>query len=263
MGAQCDPVGFMDVVHHPTSTYAGLNYVTPRRHTAWVSSKQVEAGLDKLREFGRRARIRFAEGLYPPVFIKALRELGLQVEEEIPMMVYRSNPKKAFRLPRLPENVAYKVAADQDGIALWWYVWRNAFYDVMTSGMEPIYVGKDMRDVTLGEQIDIILYQHGQAVGVSRVSLYENTGHIQSQALMKEVRTPELARVLLAAALKEALDKGCEMVFTSGERGESRDLCRKLGFVDAGSVVTYAEASKDQAHQEEAHGTLEESVLIL
>ncbi|MEO1290778.1 MAG: hypothetical protein AAFV93_23815, partial [Chloroflexota bacterium] len=89
VGATEEAVSFVDVIHHGGSSLRTLNYVTPRRNTAWVSGNHIQQGLDLLREKGRQARVRFVEGLYPPVFVRALRELDLHVEEEIPIMLYK------------------------------------------------------------------------------------------------------------------------------------------------------------------------------
>ena len=48
-GATVTQVGFVDVITHPTSSLANLNYVTPRRNTAWVSGKHITDGLALLR----------------------------------------------------------------------------------------------------------------------------------------------------------------------------------------------------------------------
>ncbi|MDQ7035500.1 MAG: hypothetical protein Q9P01_11890, partial [Anaerolineae bacterium] len=36
LGAQVESLGFVDVLHHPNSPLASLNYVTPRQNTALV-----------------------------------------------------------------------------------------------------------------------------------------------------------------------------------------------------------------------------------
>ncbi|MCA9912927.1 MAG: hypothetical protein KC496_06245, partial [Anaerolineae bacterium] len=63
LGAEEQSVGFVDVVHHASSALPNLNYVTPRRNTAWVSGKHIADGIAVLRDLGRRARVRFVDGL--------------------------------------------------------------------------------------------------------------------------------------------------------------------------------------------------------
>src|SRR5690606_29980295 len=45
LGSLLESAGMVDVVHHPASPLPDLNYVTPRRSTAWVPGSYVERGL--------------------------------------------------------------------------------------------------------------------------------------------------------------------------------------------------------------------------
>jgi hypothetical protein len=119
-------------------------------------------------------------------------------------------------------------------------VWRNAFYDVISLGVEPLFAGRDIAALKLGHQIDILLYRAGFPVGVARVSVQETVGHVLALALMKEARTPQLTRTLQAAAVQAALDKGCTLVYAPGETEADRQMARSLGFLDFGSIVGYA-----------------------
>jgi hypothetical protein len=86
LGAIKESAGMMDVFYHPTSALPTLNYVTPRRNTAYVSRTYVQQGLDVMTQLERTQRVLYVEGLYPPQFAKSLRELGLQLEHETPIM---------------------------------------------------------------------------------------------------------------------------------------------------------------------------------
>lgn len=261
LGAQEEAFGFVDIIYHPTNPIGYLNYITPRRNTAWISSKYIENGLDRLRERQRQPRITFVEGLFPPIFGKSLRDLGLDIERETPIMVYRPKDDLGRKSPPLPEDVHISKAQDQHGIAMWWYVWRNAYYDVYATGVEPLFVGRSMREIFVGTQIDLILYRYAFPVGVARVTFYQETAHITAHAILKEIRTPELDKALLHHALAVALEKKCELVFTTGENPTTRQLCREMGFLDSGSVVCYAEEASQT--QEDVHDSLAQPVLIL
>lgn len=262
MGAQTQTVGFVDVIYHDNKLVPALNYVMPRKNTAWVSGKHIENGLEVLKQKDRIMRVLFVEGLYPPVFLRALRDIGLTVEQEMPMMVFQPD-KGALKTPLMPPQLTATRVNDQQGMAIWWYVWRNAFYDVATSGAEPLLIGRDMRDLVMGNQLDIILYRYGLAVGVARMTLHEGSAHIIAQAIMHEVRTPELSQQLLSAAVKIALENNCDMVFASGETDESRSEMRNMGFVDAGSVVRYAIIPDDHQRNEASDDSLAKPVLIV
>jgi hypothetical protein len=254
LGAKQESVGMVEVFYHLTNPLAALNYVTPRRNTAWVSGKMIEPGLDALRQRNRIPRVQFMEGLFPPLFAKTLRGLNLEVERETPMMVYKIDGINHEHVPPAPKQAAtpdgitlYKVQ-DQRGAEAWWYVWRNAYYDVLTLGVEPLFVGRDMASNRLGQQIDYIAYRYGFPVGVARVSVQGESANILALALLKEVRTPEMVRLLQVAAMQGALESGAKLLFAPGETDADRKLCRDLGFVDFGSVVCYAPT---EAHEDD------------
>jgi len=260
VGAQTDAVGFAEVVYHPQSCLPTLNYVMPRRNTAWVSSQHIEGGLDILRQHGRHARVRFAEGLFPPVFLRALRDVGLEIESETPFVVYET-ADQAPPAPELPDHVQIVQANDPTGMGVWWYVWRNAYYDVVTTGAEPLVLGHDLRHVAHGTQIDLVLYQHGFPVGVARLTLNNGSAHLLAHAIIREVETPELTRLLIASALEAAHNNGCDLIFSAGETDAERHLLREMGFANAGSMVCYADpvVSQDAAHD----SPVAQSVLII
>jgi hypothetical protein len=264
LGAVREAYGAVDVFYHPSNPTATLNYVTPRRNTAWVSGKMITPGLERLRELNRTPRVQYIEGLFPPLFAKTLRDLNLQVERETPLMIYKRDgigshkpapPEKAV----LPDGVTIDPVNDQRGIELWWYVWRNAFYDVLTLGVEPLFVGRDMAALKTGQQADILVYRYGFPVGVARLSVQGDTAHILALALLREVRTPPMLRALYTSVLRLALDRGCGLVFAPGETDADRSLCRELGFADFGSIICYA--AQEARHDDDI--LLEQPVLSL
>lgn len=252
LGAQREVIGLVDVVYHPHSALASLNYVTPRRSTAWVPSEIVQQGLDRLRQLGRTPRVQYIEGLYPPLFGAALRKLGLSVECETPLMVYTADGSadsvalSAAAVP-LPDGIHVTLAADQRGIELWWYVWRNAHFDVLALGTEPLLIGRDLAAVIFGQQLDLLLYRDGFPVGVARLSVQDKGAYLVRMALMKEARTPPLLRALVAAAARAALDRGCDLIYAPGETETDRLALRTLGFRDFSSLVCYASAEAVRA----------------
>jgi hypothetical protein len=264
LGAVRETVGMVDVFYHPDLDIPNLNYVTPRQKTAWVSGNMVQQGLDHLQKYGRTPRVQYIEGLFPPLFAKTLRDLNLQVERETPLMIYRpeginSTVPPAPVMPAMPDGVTIEAVTDQRGIETWWYVWRNAYFDVLTLGVEPLFVGRDTAALRLGHQADYLLYRYGFPAGVVRISIQGDTAHILALALLKEVRTPAMVKVLQITALKGALERKAALIFAPGETENERRLNRELGFVDFGSVVCYAGESKAR---EEKHDTpLEQPVL--
>jgi hypothetical protein len=252
LGAEHHTVDLMEVLYHPNNMMGSLNYATPRKKTAWVSANQVKRGLDFLIEHGRTARFQYIEGLYPPEFAKSLGKLNMQVESETPLMIYTMDgeaPAKPVTKPEAPDHVRLKTVHDVREAEVWHYIWKNAHYDVLTLGVEPLYVGRDMEAIKLGKQIEIIAYRDNFPFGVARLTIHDDTAHIVGTAILKEMRTPQYTKMMTQAALYEALQVGCNLVFTSGEFDEERTVNRELGFLDFGSIVCYAAKPDPQTSQ--------------
>lgn len=264
LGAIKESAGMVDVFYHPTSALPTLNYVTPRRNTAYVSRTYVQQGLDVMTQLERTQRVLYVEGLYPPQFAKSLRELGLQLERETPIMVYKPGGIRGYWQPPplverpLPDGISVKRVSDQEGIGHWWYVWRNGHYDVLTLGVEPLFVGRDMEATWTGRQMDFVMYRAGFPAGVARVSLHQNTAHLLAMALLKEIRSPAMIQILQMAAVKGALEQGARLIFAPGEKEAERRMARELGFMDFGSIICYS-AAEETARGDHAH-SLELSV---
>lgn len=242
LGAQCESIGLVDVIYHPENRLPALNYTTPRKNTAWVSAKEIAQGLDYLRSAQRTARVSYIEGLFPAMFAKTLSGLGLAAEQETPIMLFYADKTPLNPAP-LPNGMTLHHVTDQRGIEAWWYVWRNAHYDVISLGVEPLFVGQDIREISAGRQIDILLYHHGFPAGVARMTIYNETAHIAGLALMKEIRTAQMQHALQTAAIQLAIERGCKLIFAPGDTDTDRQLCRQIGFMDSGSIVCYSEKS--------------------
>jgi hypothetical protein len=259
LGAEKEELGLVEVIHHPTNSLPDLNYITPRRKTAWVSANDIEMGIDYMRQIARTPRVQYIEGLFPPLFARTLTGLGLQAEREVPLMIYKKGGFNDVKPPLLippdkPVGVSLERVSDQRGIETWWYVWRNAHYDVLTLGVEPLVVGRDMAALQLGHQIDIVMHRYTFPIGVARVSIQKDTAHLLGIALMREHRTPEMIKLLQLAAMQAAFEHGCEIIFAPGETEDDRRLCRELGFSDLGSMVCYT--VKEESGLEDKHGII-------
>ncbi len=245
LGALRESVGMVEVFHHPSTSTPTLNYITPRKNTAWVSGSYLQQGLAHLAQLERLPRVEYIEGLYPPAFARTLRELGLELERETLIMVYKPGGLAGHSTPTLlerplPDGISIRQVNDQESIGHWWYVWRNGHYDVLSLGVEPLFVGQDMQATWTGQQLDYVLYRGGFPAGVVRVSLHKDTAHISAIALLKEIRSPAMIQILQMAAVKGALERGAKLVFAPGEKDAERRMARELGFMDFGSIVCYA-----------------------
>lgn len=242
-GAQCESVGFMEVYTHPRNTYPELNYTTPRKGTAWVSAKDIEQGLELLRQRDRTPRLVYIEGLFPPQFARTLRGVGLRMEQETPLLTCQLD-QIAPRNQPLPGDVNIAQVTDPHGSALWWYVWRNAHYDVIAHTAAPAAIGIDLYHIAHGSQVDLVMYRSGFPVGVARLDICEgnHSAQITAVAVIKEARAPELIFALQAKALEISRQRGATLAFVCGD--SDRELYRAQGFLDCGSVLSYSQ----QAH---------------
>ncbi len=260
-GASVQVKGFVDVVHHATSAANELNYVTPRKNTAWVSAKEVEHGIEALRGLGRLARVQYIEGLFPPQFASTMTALGLHIEHETPLMLLEiHSPPTAIR--SLSEGITINEVTDAQGGALWWYVWRNAFYDVVTQTAPPVAIGMDLYHIASGHQTDFVMMRAGLPIGVARLSYHTaaSTAHIEAVALIREARQPRLFGTLIQKLMAHAHARGATLIFSSGDT--ERDAYRELGFIDCGSIVWYAEKAND-THKDTQHGAMAQPLLTV
>jgi hypothetical protein len=258
LGAMAESVGMVDVLHHADHTLSSLNYVVPRRNTAWVSGPAVQQGLQQLQQLGRVPRVHYIEGLYPPLLAKTLGELGLKVDHEVPLMAYLPNgfadcTPPPVMVDDLPDGIRLEATSEQHTSQLWWYVRNNTFFHVTGLWTEPLYINQDAASLKASTQRDVVMYRNGFPVGVVRVSVQEETAHIVALALMKEARSPDLISILLAGALKAALDQGCTLIYTQGDTDLDRKAARALGFLDFGSIVCYTSNATEAEEEYNDH----------
>ncbi|MEO1288434.1 MAG: hypothetical protein AAFV93_11760, partial [Chloroflexota bacterium] len=148
-------------------------------------------------------------------------------------------------------------------LSVWWYIWRNAYYDVAVSSVEPLLIGRDMRDVYFGRQINLVMYRNSYAMGAIRLTLHEGSAHLVAHAMLKEMREADWDKTIRAVAVDVALANDADMIFVAGKTEEDRSLYRQMGFVDSGSIVSYAERLSETPLLNVTNDTLTESVLII
>ncbi|MEP7290579.1 MAG: hypothetical protein ABI835_02295 [Chloroflexota bacterium] len=268
-GADHESAGFVDVIHHPSNRLPDLNYVTPRRNTAFVSGKYVQQGLDRLRELERLPRVQYIEGIFPPMFAQVLASLGLAMERDASIMVYSTSGLSGIktpplRKPRTPSGVRLELTTDERGVELWRKVWRNPDYDVLSLGVEPLAVGGDGTEQKTGQEIDVLMYRHDFPIGAARIGVQGVTqsAHVVAAALYRETRSDQLTKLLLATALRAGLARGATLVFTPGESAADRAVSQSLGFIDLGRMVCYA-ARSEHVNGNQEHDNLAEPVLAM
>jgi hypothetical protein len=119
-----------------------------------------------------------------------------------------------------------------------------------------------MRGVYRGEQVNLIFYRHRFPVAVIRFTRHEGTAHLLAQAVMKEIRTPEWDKMMREVALITALRTGCDLLFATGVKDDEREYYRTTGFVDSGSIVSYAELG-EQHEDNDQNESVAQPVLVI
>ncbi len=256
LGADCETVGMVDVLHHEGSHLGSLNYLTPRRGVGWVSGAMVTRGLEQMQEQMRRGRVRIMSDLFPPMFGKIMDDLGLRVEWQEPLRVYvrdgfNGQPPQPVEMPPLPQGL--QISSEQHRSALWHYIQNSPHYNVTVSNVEPLFADQD-------SYIDVTLSDCGFPVGVARIGVQKDVGHILAHALTQHNYNDSLARILQTAALQAALNQGCALVFTQGGSANENQLRQDLGFLDFGSMICYA-ANSSAASEEDHDDELGQPVL--
>lgn len=260
LGVQPEAVGLVDVVYHPENHLPELNYVAPRRNTAWIPGPAVVKGMSRLREHQRPPRVIFIEELSLPVFAASLEALGLEISESVNLLA--CEPDDIAPASELPDGMDCKLVDTQEGAALWRYVRENPHFDVLTAGIEPLYVGDEVRASATAATTDIILSQNGFPVGGARLTTHNGTAHICALALMREGRTPERVAWLYGSALAAAVEHDCDLIFTTIQDENELTSAHEAGFLDAGTMVCYAEAI-DESSEDEIDAGMAQPVLSL
>ncbi|MDZ4763799.1 MAG: hypothetical protein SGI73_04550 [Chloroflexota bacterium] len=216
-GAQIEALDLVDVIYHPRNPTPTLNVVTPRRSTAWVAAGYIQPGLSRLRELGRPPRVQYIAGLYPPQFAVVLRDLGLTIEHETPLMIWELPDAPDPVVPLAPEDTPTEAALDTPPMVdlpkggriervddadaqspsrrLWDHVWRGAYYDVMMLGLEetadadPKAPPDDLpppetaAELSLRTIHDFIYWHHQQPIGAARLIVRPDLGSAHLEAL--------------------------------------------------------------------------------
>lgn len=236
LGAEIHDMGLIAVLYHPENDLPLLNCVIPRRKTAWLPAPQIAEGLDFLRERGKTPRLSLIEGLYPPRFAESLHNIGLTLESKIDLMAHTA-----------PDVMAANGAASPAGdtVALWEQVREGNAYRVIAGGIEPI-------DITTAACSDVVVYRGGTPVGIARLTCHATDANVAVAAIHREADAALTTDALYREALNCAVERGCELVFTAGSDEATRRIYRRLGFVDAGNLICYAQmdsASRESARQ--------------
>lgn len=261
LGAKHEQAGFAEIVYHPQYTLPALNYVTPRRKTAHVPGQHIENGLHILREHRRQGRVLFMDGLYPEFFEQTLTQMGLRLEKRYPMWAYVPSDDEDDISVDLPQELSLTTVHKEQGIAIWWYVWRNAQYHILANEIEPLQVGRQAELNSDKNLIDVILYRYDTPIAVARLSLHEGSAHIMARALLQTTQVLGTQNLLLNMAVKTAREHNCDLIFLTDDDSSALNNSN-VTFALAGSMVCYTDTLNNNAGEFD-HEPVEQSVLLI
>jgi len=257
LGVERDAVGFVEVVHHPSYILPSLNYVTPRRKTAMVPGKHVEEGITALVDYRRKTRVLYIEELFPPFFGDSLQQMGLYLNARIPLWVI--NLTASDVKVKLPKRMSVNTVMNQQGLAIWSLVWRNASYRVFGTSLEPLQIGK--LHPTNDHVLDIILYLNHNPMAVSRLTLQDNTAHLMARAVVQTTQPLRLQQWLLEVTAQHAIEHGAELLFIADKTIQYLQPVTDLPLTQEGSMLCYTDEPNNN-HGEGTHDTVEQLVLL-
>ena len=244
-GVLFEQASTIDVYYHPRQTAASHNYVTPRRGAAWVPGRDVRVALDRLAELDRLPRLAVVKGLFPEAFHAQLKNLGLVVENDYPLLTFGPIPGCEQEVlgdyppvPSMPPYLSVYGVADQNAVATWLrlgsedgvldsheikLLWEN-----VVRGQEMYFLVSD--DFTIaGGAGTIISPPAAEIICVDTFPLHRRRG---------------VASAAIRTSVQYAQARGCSLVFLIAASDSAAHLCRRLGFVDLDRLVTYCRSEE-------------------
>lgn len=229
-GAQQESAGMVDVVYHPTDPNPTLNYVIPRRNTAWVPTPTIDVGLKQLREHGRGATFQYMEGLFPPQFGETLGKIGLEAFDTLAVYAFRREgigKPNATPLPQPATDVPTRAIRADRAASLW----------AATDGWRRVIDARPTEPT--GEALHVkrfAAYRSRKAAGLGRVEILPEGG--TAQIVTVALADDTALYGLLNAAVRSAMRHGGKLVFALANAAAVPAL-QALQFVEIGQLKRY------------------------
>lgn len=234
-GARRESLNMLDVVYHPTNPLPTLNYLTPRRGAAWVSTNAVQDGLYRLAELGRAPRLLYLEGLMPPIFRQSLESLGLQLAGESQIYACAAPDSVAASDTGFVVTIASQTAA----LLRWWYARSYILAGGIQRQTDGMIVERMRHQIEAGRACFLELWHGMQTIGVASLRLQPALHSAEVSAFHLSTQDEAAAKVLMAEALHVAAAAGCDLVFVAEALADDHWL-QELQFMSLGSVVAFA-----------------------
>jgi hypothetical protein len=236
-GAQESPQGLALVVTTEASADERLNYVMPRRGTAWLPENHLIDAIAQLRQQHRSPVVWYADGLFPPAFGQTMLKQGLQNQQEWPTMIYQGrsvtpgSSLDGVQVRPLPAEQARQAWHEAQQNTALWQVWHNPLQPLSLEADFPAW--------------DVAAWRGDRMVMLMRASRYERSLHLMARAIYASAQEQHdslllaCAQALLSALYDPAQEAAADLAFAIAPSAAERRLWRELGFADGGSLIHF------------------------
>lgn len=259
-GAVCEQIGTIDVYMHPSNYDPSVNYATPHKGVAWVRREDLVAAFIGLENLGRLPRLMFLDSLFPAAFQQQLRYLGLVIEHEQTVLVYRPLYGPALpdeiALGRLPEHVnqeliSARIARTPEELATWLSVFRTVYYNTDLITVQPEEVTPLLHATQSNSYMFVTASYSGTPLATARLSLCPPTAGLEVVGTAPHWHGMGLEIALITTAVNSVLSGDCDTTFIVAPVPDTIHLYRRLGFVDMAHILTFWREA-DAAHHPRA-----------
>jgi GNAT superfamily N-acetyltransferase len=245
--AVVEQLGTVDVYFHPTNPDPYLNCVTPHRGVAWVRRDDLNQAFAGLERLGRIPRLMFQDALFPAAFQQQLRLMGLTLEDQRTILVYRPlyGPFLSGETPRgrVPEAfdpaVSISIPRTAQELAVWLRVFRAGYYNTELLAVDPTIVGHLVVAAGQGEKVFVMANYEHAPLGAARLDVRDATAEIEAVVTAPLWHGMGLESALVTAAVQTVMARGVDIIFAVAPAGDFARLYSHLGFVELTHVLTF------------------------
>lgn len=248
-GAVLEPVGTLDLIHHPTDPNPDLNCVTPQTGAAWIRRDDLNAAFARLDTLGRVPRLVYHEALSPAAWQPQLESIGLVLERARAVLVYQpvQGPAPAGetlfgRLPdTLPQDVTVRIARAAGDLHTWLRIFDSEYaHDEDALNNAPGVVAELVAMAAAGQRLFVTASFQNTPLGAACAGLRDTVAEFEAAVTAPLWYGMGLEAGLIISATREAAARGCTTVFTIQPPQDARRIYRRLGFVALSRVLTFA-----------------------
>ncbi len=250
--AAIEQLGTVDVYFHPSNPDPYLNCATPHKGVAWVRRDDLYSAFDSLERLGRIPRLVFQDALFPAAFRQQLETMGLTLEDQRVIMVYRPvyGPDLPDETPRdrLPTEFNYgitaAVTATQSDLAAWLRVFKAGYYNTETLSVNLDEVDPLVELAEQGEKIFVLASYQDTPLGTAQICVRHTSAEIESVVTAPLWHGMGLETALITTAVRAVFAQNRSIIFTITSSDAITHFYRLLGFVDLTHMMTFWQAEE-------------------